>query len=324
VLVLLTAMGRSEAAAPLRRYLAQGRHWPQVLDAMWEGGVPELQMGLEELVLARVDDQELLEVVDLDWGPWQAWRLTQPRVETAAGILEQQRHRPSLRRVEVGDLTRAELLVFAQDSSRRDMGRPALIELGRRGDLAVLDLAEDTQLRTSHGVLPGLTPALGKLGSAALDRARFWYTSNDGLLAGLALEILAEHGEHRDIPTLLHEAELAATGGDACAIEAPARGLGRLKASQAAAVLMAAWEQSIHSYARTAILIGILGAARDAAEAYVMEGLDDCEMNVRALSWQRAPAHDGSLEHLQRLHIDTHEHPDVLAAAERRLAHRDQ
>jgi hypothetical protein len=81
---------------------------------------------------------------------------------------------------------------------------------------------------------------------------------------------------HRDI-----------VGGDWCSAEIPARGLGRLKAGQAAPGLAAAWQGTVHSLAREAFLKGLQGCAPRIAESFAEEGLYDCEPSVQRLA--RAP-----------------------------------
>ncbi|MCX4744678.1 hypothetical protein OG455_03920 [Kitasatospora sp. NBC_01287] len=108
------------------------------------------------------------------------------------------------------------------------------------------------------GGTPGIAQALRHLGSAA---ARF--------------------GESEDGPYLLDALTTAAEGAR-CSTESPAKGLGRLRVAGATDALVHAWESTIHSYAREALLEGLRGCTPEpVAEGFTEEALDDCEPRVQ-------------------------------------------
>jgi hypothetical protein len=275
VLIGLARQSDGPALAALHRYVAAGRHWSWVLDALWASGDPRLWDGLAGLVLARLDDQELAGTVDPDWGPWTDWSPTQPRIQAALAGRPAARvaERPSLAGVD-----RASLLSQARSGADLPTRRRAVIELGRRGDLTVLDLAEEP------GNLPGLGPALRALGELVVPRARSWVSGGGDFLADHGIDVLAAHGDDSDVEVLLAWLDAAVQEDDWCAVEPLARGLGRLRVAVAAPVLLAAWRDTPHSCARADLLTGLCGAAPEAARPLLDEGLDDCEPEVRRIA----------------------------------------
>jgi hypothetical protein len=198
--------------------------------------------------------------------------------------------------------------------------RQALEELGRRGEMLVLDLAEDPGLRNAAGWIPGMPQALHHLGPAAIPRARAWTRDGgDSTLAGFGTRVLAECGDDSDIPALLSALHRDIADADWCSAEIPARGLGRLEAGQAASDLAAAWQSTVHSLAREAFLRGLQGCAPRIAGSFAEEGLYDCEPSVQRLACTAAP--DGKLvrSRLRELASDPLT-PEAHDAANTRLA----
>jgi hypothetical protein len=279
VLADLAVRGDSTAMAALREYLRRGRHWAWVLDTLWEAGDSALMRGVDAIVLARADDGELRAAADPHAGPWSAWSILHPRVRAAM---------PSRGRSGRGGAAPSDGPSWTDgelaDQVRTTRSRAALVELGRRTSPVVLDLAEEPALRNGFGVLAGLAPALRGLGAAAVPRARGWVAGADPFLVDHGTDVLAAHGGTGDVPALLRVLTAAAEREEWCAAEAPARGLGRLRAGAAAPVLRRLWAETGHSYARTAFLAGILGTAPHDADRYLTEAADDCEPGVRDLA----------------------------------------
>ncbi|GAA3956305.1 hypothetical protein GCM10023085_43590 [Actinomadura viridis] len=315
VLVGMVGYGRGDALGPLRRYVAEGRYWRWALEAMWESGGPDLCRGLEQVVLARADDGELRDAVEPGWGPWAAWSSTQPRIRAALRSCGEGRVSPAgSPRVDVRAVTDARLVALV----RRSYG-PALVELGRRGDSSVFDLAEDRSVRTAHGSLPWLARALRELGAAAVPRARVWVAGDDQLLAEHGVEVLAEHGDRGDVPVLMEALTGAVRAGEWCGTEAPARGLGRLGVAEAAPVLRDLWASVPHSYARADILVGLRGVVPREAGGYVGEAFGDCEPRVRLLACGTASGAEAAAR-LRARRDDPLEEDEVRAAASERLS----
>jgi hypothetical protein len=94
--------------------------------------------------------------------------------------------------------------------------------------------------------------------------------------------VLATHGDHTDVPALMSALRRAFDDDSQwCSAETPASGLGRLQVAEAAPLLEAAWQATIHSRARASFLTALQSCAPQAAEAMAHEGLDDCEPTVQ-------------------------------------------
>jgi len=308
VLALLPFVGRVDAVPVLRRYVIEGRHWSSAVETIgWAGSwkIPGIWAGLDEDVIARRDDAELAAHVE-DGEPWTSWARIQPRIRC---ILDEHTTHGSGRLAPPPaphcyvKLSAAELARRVSADTGRDR-RSALQELGRRGDLVVLDLAEDVSLRNAAGWTPGMPQALHHLGTAAVARARTWAHSSDTTLEDLAVGVLSEFGDRDDGPYLLTELTTATAAGSWCAAESPARGLGRLRIPEATDALVDAWEATVHSYAREAFLEGLRGCAPDLVDGYAVEGLDDCEPCVQEAAVAIAPDTEGVRASLGELRDD--------------------
>jgi hypothetical protein len=292
VLALLPFTGRRDAVPILRRYATEGRHWQAAVDAIYYSGafkLPGLWDGFAEDIADSHDDTQLAEAIWLVSEPWITFARSQPRirrlVEQATAAAQQRKESRAAGsppgRTEPGGAGTEDLLqVIASGGPGRS---PALIELGRRGELLVLDLAEDPGLRNAAGWIPGMPRALHHLGPAAIPRARLWISA-DSTLARFGERVLAEYGDTADIPVLHTALQSAMADGDWCGAETPARGLGRLHAARATPDLISAWQMTVHSRARADYLQGLQGCAPQTAEPFTEEGLFDCESLVQRLA----------------------------------------
>lgn len=198
--------------------------------------------------------------------------------------------------------------------------RLALEELGRRGEALILDFAEDPGARNAAGGISGMPRALRGLGAAAVPRARAWVATGDDLLAGLGVGVLAGFGGRGDIPTLLDALSRAIEAEQWCVAEAPARGLGRLRAGEAGVeALVSAWEMTAHSLARRDFLAALRDCAPGAAEPFAEEGLYDCEPSVQQLACGCAADNAAVRARLAELAVDP-VLSEVHEAANARLA----
>ena len=318
ILIELANDGHPGAAEALRRYVTSGRSWEWTVNGMWERGGHRLCDGLDLMVLDRIDDDALGRAEDPTWGPWRAWAATHPRIRSAIELHQAEHRATPAQRLDVstmGQVCTADLVAWVRSAPNGVVRRLAMVELGRRGDPVILDLAEIASLRNAFGQTPGLGGALRALGPAAADRARAWTTGNDQPLADHAVAVLADHGDQRDIPMLLTTLAKAAHDDNWCAAEDPARGLGRLRASEATATLQDLWRRTTHSYARTSILVGLCGAAPDLAPRYLDEALDDCEPGVRVIACRDAVDDPATLTRVRAHHEDPTEDEDVRTAA---------
>ena len=166
--------------------------------------LPGIWDGFAGDIVASHDDSQLAEAV-CACEPWTTFAQTQPRI----GRLIQDRvsarrpaRPPAPARQQIRDARTGDLLqdITAGGPARRQ----ALEELGRRGEMLVLDLAQDPGLRNAAGWIPGMPRALHQLGPAAVPRARAWVRDGrDSILASFGTRVLAEHGDRSDIPALL-------------------------------------------------------------------------------------------------------------------------
>jgi hypothetical protein len=322
ILIELANDGQPGAAEALSRYVTCGRYWEWTINGMWARGGHRLCDGLDLAVLDRIDDDALGQAVDPAWGPWRAWAATHPRIRSAVELRQAELRAALAQRLDLssmGQVPAADLVAWVRSAPNAVIRRLAMVELGRRGDPVVLDLAEAGSLRNTFGQTPGLVKALRALGPAATDRARAWTTGDDPPLADHAVTVLADHGDQRDIPLLLTALAEAAHDENWCAAETPARGLGRLRASEATATLQDLWTRTTHSYPRTSILIGLCGAAPDLATGYLDEALDDCEPGVRVIACRDSVNDPTTLTRVRAHHEDPTEHEDVRTAARQRL-----
>ena len=196
--------------------------------------------------------------------------------------------------------------------------RAAWAELGRRGDLLLLDLAELPQARNRYGGIPGLRPALRSLAASALPRARTWIHGADPILETHAVSVLVGHGTGPDGPALLAAFQRACDADDWYTAEQAAPGLARLRVAGAAEPLRAAFEQTPHSHAREEILPALTSLDSRAGE-YVTEGLLDCQSGVRAYACRVGPSTRANRKRLAYIRTDPLEDDAVQAAAANRL-----
>ncbi|MGI8333727.1 hypothetical protein ACRYCC_27585 [Actinomadura scrupuli] len=290
VLALLPLVGRADAAGVIRRYAVEGRHWSAAVEAIDLTGspaFPQVWAGLDQDVVDAHDDAELAAHAGV-WEPWTTWGRTQPRLRR---LLDEIRVPGRSARPPLPDYTgagTAQLAGYVTTTTGRER-RLVLEELGRRGEVILLDLAEDPSLRNPAGWTPGMARALHQFGAAAVTRARTWVGSGDDALQDLAVGVLSRFGDRGDAPYLLTTLTTLLDAGAWCAAETPARGLGRLHIPSATAPLIHAWQTTPHSMAREAFLAGIQGCAPDAAPQYAEEGLDDCEPSVQQTACTTVP-----------------------------------
>lgn len=293
VLSSLAFVGRADGALLLRQYAVAGRHWAAAVEAIGDAGawkIAGMWDGFEEEITAAHSDAELSAAISGACEPWLSFARTQSHIRKIVDD-HAARQREAKQRLWLpssgpephypGDLV--DRVHVAGPGARRTI----LEEIGRQGDLRLLDLAEDESLRNGAGWTPGIATALRHLGAAAIVRARTWIDSADPTLETLGFGVLADFGSRDDAPHLLRALTAAADADEWCAAEDPARGLGRIGFAGAADALRHIWEITVHSQSRQAILDGIAGCAPGAVAAYAQEGLDDCEPQVQraAITW---------------------------------------
>ncbi len=318
VLSDLIRLSRREAASPLRRYAMDGENWYEALDALVAVGDPDLADGLGEIAVARCEDDDLHWLVaDPDNPVVRDWSLRYPRIAEAVRRRTAERHRR--REPDQSGISDAELLARARGGDADSV--PAILELGRRGHPALLDLAEEV-MQGGCGAdrqRSAVCRAIRDLGALALPRARVWVRRRPAC-AELGIGILARFGTRQDVPALLADLDEAAARAEWRAAAGPIEGLGRLRAGEAVPLLKTIWIETAYAYLRPRLLTALLRTAPHTAEAYAVEGLWDCEDDVRQIAAGASPLTEDTRLRLQRLRADTAEDPTVWTAAGTRLA----
>jgi hypothetical protein len=313
VLADLVRLSRREAAEPLRRYAMDGENWCEALDALTAIGDVSLTAGLDEVAVGRCDDDDLHWLVADPGNPViREWARHHPRI--AEALRRRAGGRPRHRDPDQSGQTDEELLAQARQPD--DDAVAAILELGRRRHPGLLDLAEEL-LPGRHG--GAVCHAVRDLGALAVPRARSWAADGSGC-EDLGIGILARFGTQQDIPVLLADLRRSVGTENWGSTAGPIEGLGRLRSGEAVPLLKSLWTRSTYAYLRPRLLTALLRSAPHTAEAYAVEGLWDCEDDVRQLAAQSSPLTEDTRLRLQRLRADTAEEPTVLTAAGNRLA----
>lgn len=315
VLARAVRLGRTEAAAPLRRYAQEGGNWYAALEALVELDDPVLADGLDEVAVARCDEVELARLGD---GPvTRTWAARHPRIAAArrpGGRPREPRPRPTGRDTDLA----------ARARGRGPAATAAILELGRRRSPLVLDLVEEL-LPDYEGPL---CRAVRDLGAGALARARSWARGSHPSAPveppqptswDLGIDVLAAHGGDADVPALLGALDAALRDGAWDLAAAPVTGLGRLRCRAAIAPLMRGWSESASSRLRMTVLSALVEIDPHVAEPYLVEGLWDCEDGVRRIAACAVPLSHETEGRLRRLRREAAEDGRVRSAAAGRL-----
>ena len=310
---MLAALGRVDdgpARAELRRYVAEGRRWLEVLELIAHEWPRELWEDLFPTAVARSDDAEVRFGV-----PWTAWADRDPRFAAPVHKLA-----PS----PYAAIDTPGLPAVLRDPAQVAERRAVLRELRRRPpELAVLELADD--LVTTESGYP-LTSVVGRLGRPGLPYARIWPPpQRDHPLSWTAVCLLAEHGERSDVPALLAALDwLDTRDHDLCGYDTLVTGLARIggpEAQTARRRIRRLWF-SPHSLERAGYLRARMALEPDDCAMAVFEGLWDCESDVRLIAAQHVPLDDKTRDRLRYLRDDPLETDSVRDAAATRLGSR--
>ncbi|WP_246052568.1 hypothetical protein [Actinocorallia herbida] len=313
----LVRLSRREAAAPLRRYAADGAHWFEALDALVSLGDPALVPGLGAVAAARCDEDDLHWLVDDPGNPViRQWAAEYPVIAEA---VSRRGSGPTPRAREHARPTGSDGELVALAHQRSDASVEAILELGRRRSPALFDLAEEF-LPEGAGRWRGvICRALRECGPAALPSARRWASGTPGCRK-VAIAILAGHGTAQDVPVLVDDLAAALKANAWGRAAHPVEGLGRLRAGAAVSLLKEAWTATEYAYLRPRLLTALLRTAPHTAEAYAAEALWDCEEEARRIGASMAPLTEDNGLRLRRLATCAAEEPGVVSAAVDRSA----
>lgn len=313
VLAELVKLSRREAATVLNRYAREGAHGVDAVFALVELDDLALMDGLDEVAVARCDDDDLRMLASYGGSAIRAWAQWRPRIARA---LDGNGGGSGHLRPDLSGRTEAELAGVVR--RLEEQTRPAILELGRRRSPVVLDLAEELLPSRSHGFAGPMARAVRDLGALALPRARTWVAGDRGC-ADVGVDILAVHGERRDVPLLMASLDDALAAANWGAAVDPVKGLGRLRAQRAFPAILHAWEATPYACLRTRLLRAMDQIAPEAAEGHLIEALWDCEQATRLLAAEAVPMNGETRGRLRRLRHEPAEDAEVRSASRHRL-----
>jgi hypothetical protein len=323
VLEVLGRAGLDEAVEAVRGYVRHGQRWIEALETAADAWPVAWWDDLYPVISDRID---ALAAYDRFWmsPPWTTWA---DRDERIAALDRPSMYERGPQRPFAGESTGA-LLALLRQNDRADDWIPALLELRRRPpEFDLVGLAEDLTANSAAASRSSLVQAMGPL---AVPAARRWTKTDEHPLIWTGFRVLAAHGDITDAPTLVAGMDwLDARPDDLCGYEELAEGLARVGGPTAVAVvprLRRLWLFRPRSSERVAYLRAVnkLDPASGSTHNMLIEGLWDCEADVRLLAVQQTPLLndeiDGIAERLQYLRDDPVETPEVRAAATDRLA----
>ncbi len=328
VLTALARTGNSHARDAVRDYAADGARWLDVTHRIAEEW-PEAWWDDLWVIAARRLQPEDAQTLFADSGPWPTWSGRDPRTDT---ILDAAKHRIAQARSgrstpDLEQLTTGELLAILGTVAVSRQRKVAVLAQLRRREPApeLLDLAD----RIEELNLPFLGSALRHLGPTAITRARTWATQPGHPLAWTGQQILADHGDQTDIPTLLTALQQLDAGAGWCGYDTITQGLTRIATAstvpavgvkdQLVGILRRLLHTSPHSYERASYLSSLLALDPGRTERLLPICLLDCEPQVRLLAAQRTPMTDDARQWLTGLGLDPLEEDAVREAVEQRI-----
>lgn len=316
VLALLADAGRADALAVLRRYAVEGWNWRWALDSLAGLDDPAATAGLDEPILSRLDDAELARAVDTD-RIWREWAEIHPRVRAAMSELGDTRDRWQRANADPDWTAMARDELIASVRSRSGNPRLAAVELGRRVDRVLFELAEEV-LPHPGGARAGVIRSLLRWPTDdVLPLARHWCAErtdcrHDGV------RILSERGSGYDAHYLLDYLQECLDEGAWSAMCSAIDGVGRLQTRAAEPHLLRIWEATQYSYGRRCAFDALRNLGSDALEEIATEGLWDCESDVRLGAIATGPSSVITRGRIARLAADQLEDDSVRAAAQAR------
>ncbi|MBL7260013.1 HEAT repeat domain-containing protein [Paractinoplanes lichenicola] len=164
-------------------------------------------------------------------------------------------------------------------------------------------------------IAPAPRPRRERPADPALPTARDWAATPGHPMRWRAQRVLAEHGDETDVPALIEAWDwLDSRPEDLCGYDEIATGLARLGAREVLPRLRELWF-SPHSYERASYLRAERILDPERVRPRLVEGLWDCEADVRELAAEHAPLEPRVVERLAELKDDPMEDERVRDAA---------
>jgi hypothetical protein len=247
--------------------------------------------------------------------PWKDWAADDDRIAAEIDSRHAARRPRSLRQAST------ETLLADVGAVALPQQKAALAELNRRGPQpALLPMLEELPLDDRY--FP-VSRALKLLGSRVVPIARRWAVTPEHPMRWRAHCVLAAHGDDTDVPALIAGWDWLDSRPDSrCGYDELATGLARIGGGTARAIvprLRRLW-RSPHSYERGAYLGALLTLDPDHVHPRLIEGLWDCEADVRRLAAEHVSLDPDVKERLAFLEVDRMETEAVRTAAGARLA----
>ncbi|MFE2019132.1 hypothetical protein ACFW9O_13955 [Streptomyces sp. NPDC059499] len=307
VLVLLALAGSGDARDGLLRYVREGEHWARVLESLSASWPSQWWEDLGDIARARIGAEPEL--------PWRSEPWTRFGIEVQSC--------PFVPRPSLNGLSTAELLALLADTRTEGNAKvDALRALNAREPaVELIPLVPSLGMANGRRPLPLLRRAVERLGTLALPAAQDWVQEDQGWLAQLGADVMADHPGPEALPGLVQELVEQWTARAWCGPDRTARRLAGFgpDAAGAAPYLRRFWLHTPHSYERTAYLEALAAIDRDGLEHVYTESLWDCEETTRLLGITSAPANPETLGRIAALRDDPLETTEARAAARARL-----
>ncbi|MGH8879561.1 MAG: hypothetical protein ACRD0P_19805, partial [Stackebrandtia sp.] len=323
-LELLAVDGDREARDALIDYVENGAYWIDALESLALSWPSEDWRGLYRVAVERLEPAAM-DFLSPDFEPWKTWVAEHP--EIAAALPERKsEHRRRRSRPKPGPVD--ELLALLRDPDEPRVAKTKALHRLSAGPVPIefLDLAETLTHRllpdrTEHPI-PGVSKAVEALGSSALGHARRWAGEPDSPMVWLGRRTLSEHGDRGDLAVLSGSVGRLLADGEWCGIDTLVDGMIRIGLAEDPASNVATrtlhqlewlWRSTPHSHERAAYLRGLIALGQ--ANEQLVEGLWDCQDNVRELAAANAPLSPAVTARLAELRDDSLETDEVRAAA---------
>ncbi|MER6254014.1 hypothetical protein ABT224_21925 [Streptomyces sp. NPDC001584] len=308
VLELLAVSGSAEARDGLRAHIREGEHWADVLESVADRWPADWWEDLGRVARARMGRE-----AERPWSrePWIRFGMETRDV----------RVRP---RDGLTDRSDEELLALLADTRSSDRVKTDALRAltGRPATEGLIPLVPLLGASAGGRPLALLRRAVERLGARAVPAARGWAADDREWLAGLGVDVLADHAEAGALPFLLRRLADHWEARDWCGPDPTGRRLARFgpAAAEAAPFLRSYWLRNPHSCERAGYLEALAAIDPSGLDHAHTESLWDCEQLARMLGIAHAPDIPEVRERIAALRDDPMEEPDVRAAAAERAA----
>ncbi|WP_232425375.1 hypothetical protein [Pseudofrankia inefficax] len=322
----LARTGNTQAREALRGYVRDGARWVDALETISYEWPAEWWDDLWETAAARLG----VETPPNLWAagePWERWRGRDSHFDRLLDATLPTRHDYPATQNDLAVASDADLVTLLR-TPHTDRGTVAAVlrQIRRRGKPVpeLLDLVEHLAPLGSSTLVRALHP----LGRLVAPPARTWAADPTHPLFRYAPDLLADHGDEQDIPTLL--TALDGLADQWCGWDQLTAGIARILSglpptahgeirTQLVRRLRSLTDASPHSYERASYLRSLLLLDQPDTMNTLAIYLLDCEPEVRRIAAENAPLTSEARRWLTELRDDPIEDHDVKHTAARRL-----